>query len=308
MTRAVLYDQTGGPEVLRVADVPDPSPGDGQVVVTVRAVGLNPYDAKARSGIAPIPGDPPFPRGLGGDFAGVVSAVGADAAYADGAPVAVGDEVLGWAGGTLRETLAAPAAQLARKPAALPWSVAASLNTPGQTALACLRVLPVGTGDMVLVSAAAGSVGFLISQLAVEAGARVIGTASTANHDRLRRIGVEPVEYGPGLVDRVRAAAPDGVTAVFDSFGRETIDAALELGVPVDRFCEIVDHKATAELGLVSPGRYKRSAEVLESLADRVAAGELSLPVQQEFSLDEVQDAFRLLEGRHLTGKIVVVP
>ncbi|WP_156160875.1 NADP-dependent oxidoreductase [Demequina maris] len=306
MQRAVLYDRPGGPDVLRVAEVPVPEPGPTDVIVEVRAVGINPYDAKARSGLIPL--DTPFPRALGGDFAGVVSAAGADARYWDGAPVAPGDEVLGWGAGTLRERLAVPSSHLARKPAAVPFEVAGSLSTPGQTANAAMGVLEPGEGDVVLVSAAAGAVGFLFCQLALAAGAVVVGTAGPGNHARLRDIGVITVEYGPGLVDRVRAAAPTGITAVQDNFGREAIDAGLALGVAPDRICAIADRAAVAELGLRSPGRYERRADVLDRLVRMVADGTLALPVQAVVPLDRVAEAFRLLETRHLHGKVVVAP
>lgn len=307
MTRAVLYDANGAPEVLYVAELPDPRPAPDDVLVEVRAVGLNPYDAKARAGIAPV-GDVPFPRGIGVDLAGVVIEAGAAAVCIDGSAFAPGDEVLGWGAGTLRERVVVPAAQLARKPADVAWAVAGSLSTPGQTAMACLRVLPVGVSDTVLVSAASGAVGFLLGQLAVALGARVIGTASASNHARLRAAGIEPIDYGPGLAERVRAHAPEGISAVFENHGREAVDAAIELGLPPTRVCAIVDHALTEQLGLVSPGRYERRAEVLQDLVDRVATGSLALPVQQQFALDDVQSAFRLLEGRHLTGKVVITP
>src|SRR5690606_5371946 len=145
--------------------------------------GLNPFDSKARSGKASVP--MPLPRGIGTDFAGVVTRVADGASYADVTPVSIGDEVLGWGFGSLREHFAVPAAQLARKPEGLSWAVAGSLSTPGQTAVASLQVLNPGPADTVLVSAAAGAVGFLYCQLAVAAGARVIGTASHGNHERL---------------------------------------------------------------------------------------------------------------------------
>jgi len=304
--RAVRYDDVGGPEVLYVAEVPLPSAGEGEAVVAVRAVGLNPFDAKVRTGLIPLPA--PFPRGLGGDLAGVVTEVGDGAKYSDGAPIAVGDEVLGWATSTLQELVAVPGAQLVRKPAIVPFAVAGSLSTPGQTAVASLNTVAVAKGDTVLVGAAAGSVGFVYAQLAVQAGACVIGTASIANHERLRAIGVDPVEYGPGLAQRVRAIAPQGVDAAQDNVGRETIDAALALGVEPERINTIVDHAAVEEYGVRSPGRYERSTEVLADLAASVAADELALPIQQEFTLDEVVAAFTLLEGRHLSGKVVVTP
>ena len=306
MNRAVQYDHVGGPDALYLTGVPEPRPGGSEVVVAVRAVGINPFDAKVRSGVIPWPA--PFPRGLGGDLAGVVTAVGPDAVYHDGSPIAVGDGVLGFGTGTLRDLVAAPAANVARKPSGLPWTQAGSLAAPGLTAEASYAVLRPGPGDTVFVSAAAGAVGYLYAQLARQAGARVIGSASPANHDRLRAIGVEPVGYGEGLADRLRALAPEGITAVQDNAGGETIDAALKLGVPARRICEIVDHAATERLGLASPGRYARRPEVLEELARRIAEGELLHTVQQTFPLDQVAAAFALLETRHLSGKIVVEP
>lgn len=304
--RAVRYDHFGGPEVLHVAEVAAPAAGVSEVVVAVRAVGLNLFDSKVRAGLIPWPA--PFPRGLGGNLAGVVTEVGSDAAYADGAPIAVGDDVLGWGSSTLQERVAVPAEQLVRKPEAVPFAVAGSLSTPGQTAVASLRTVPVGPGDTVLVGAVAGSVGFIYAQLAQQAGARVIGTASASNHDRLRAIGVVPLEYGPGLARRVGALAPGGVDAAQDNVGRETVDASLALGVAPERINTIVDHAAVDEFGVRTPGRYERRADVLVDLVRRVAAGGLRLPIQREFTLDEVAAAFTLLEGRHLSGKVVVVP
>ncbi|WP_159501505.1 NADP-dependent oxidoreductase [Microbacterium sp. 18062] len=306
MTVAVLYDETGDPGVLRLAEVPDPVAGAGEVVLRVKAVGINPFDAKVRAGAILL--SAPFPRGIGGDVAGIVVAVGEGASYVDGAPVGVGDEVLGFGSSTLRGLVAVPAAHLARRPAALPWAVAGALATPGLTAEASYRVLEPAAGDTVFVSAAAGSVGFLYGQLALAAGARVIGSASSANHERLRAAGIEPVEYGPGLAGRLRSLAPEGITAVQDDAGGETVEVALELGVPPERICEIVDHAATERLGLASPGRYERRPDILERLAQQVAGRILSLPVQREFPLHEVAEAFALLETRHLSGKVVVTP
>jgi NADPH:quinone reductase-like Zn-dependent oxidoreductase len=144
--------------------------------------------------------------------------------------------------------------------------------------------------------------------LAIARGARVIGTASPRNHDLLTSIGVIPTTYGPGLADRVRALAPDGITAAQDNSGRETIDAALALGLAPNRICTIVDYAAIDELGVVGPGAYSRSAEVLEQYANVVVDAALAVPIQQVFPLDQVREAFELLEGRHLSGKVVVTP
>ena len=140
------------------------------------------------------------------------------------------------------------------------------------------------------------------------AGARVIGTASEANHAFLREIDVEPVTYGAGLADRLRALTPEGIAFVQDNWGREFIDVALEIGVPANKVCTIVDHGATAELGLANPGRYERSAAKLGRLAQKVAAGEIVLPIERTFALNQYREAFELLEARHVRGKIVLLP
>ncbi len=115
MPKAVQYERFGDPSVLEVVEVPEVHPGEGKVRIAVRAAGLNPFDFKMRSGLVPI-ADPKFPRGIGGDFAGVVDEVGEGAQYADGSAVAVGDEVLGWGDRVVREQLVVAAKNLARKP------------------------------------------------------------------------------------------------------------------------------------------------------------------------------------------------
>jgi NADPH:quinone reductase-like Zn-dependent oxidoreductase len=243
------------------------------------------------------------------DFAGVVEEVGDGASYADGSPVAVGDEVFGWAdGGTAREQLLVPASNLTLKPANVSWEVAGSITTIVQTAHFSLEALDIGAADTVLVSAAAGSVGFVYSQLAIARGARVIGTSSEANFARLASIGVTPTAYGPGLVDRVRALAPQAITAVQDNFGRETIDAGFELGLAAGRICTIVDHAAVVELGLASPGRYVKSAALNATYVSMIADGTLTIPVQAVYPLSSIREAFEILEQRHVSGKIVVTP
>ena len=308
MPKAVEYERFGDPSVLEVVEVPEVHPSEGRVRVAVRAAGLNPFDFKMRSGLVPIE-DPKFPRGIGGDFAGVVDEVGEGAQYSDGSPVAVGDEVLGWGDRVVREQLVVKASNLARKPAGMPWEVAGGLSTAAQTAWAALEVLHIVAGDVVLESAAAGAVGFMSSQLAISRGATVVGTASMANFELLESAGVIPVSYGEGLAGRVRGMAPSPVTAVQDNFGREAVEAGLELGVPPTRILTIVNSAAVAEeLGVTVFPSYERSADVLHEVAELVAAGTIRFPVEAAFPLDEIRAAFTLLEGRHLAGKVVVLP
>ncbi|GLI26587.1 NADPH:quinone reductase [Agromyces rhizosphaerae] len=304
MSRAAGYDEVGGPGVLRVEEIADVDPGPGQVAVRVRAAGVNPYDAKVRTGF--LTSDAPFPRRIGGEFAGTVEAVGDGADYPDGAPVAVGDEVLGGAPGAIAERVLAEASALVRRPDALPVAVAGGLRTAGLTAVSCLATVPVGAGDTVLVGGASGAVGLLVCQLAVDAGARVVGTAAPRNHDLLRSLGVEPVAYGDGLAGRVAAAG--GATAVIDCHGRGALDAGVALGVPVERMTAIAAYGALAELGVGIVERAARTPDNLARLAEGLAEGRFVLPVAATFPLDEVADAFAALETSHAPGKIVVLP
>lgn len=304
MSRAALYETTGGPEVLVVGQVDDPEPREGEVLVRVHAAGLNPIDSKIRSGF--VPNDAPFPRRVGSDLAGTVVATGPDAAYWDGTPVTVGDEVLGRGVGAVAETALAAAAELVRRPDAVPVDEAGGLWIAALTALSCVTTVPVGTDDTVLVGGAAGGVGLVAAQLAAASGARVIGTAAERNHDLLRRLGVEPVTYGDGLAARV--AELGQVTAVIDCHGRDALDAGVELGVPVDRMVAIAAYGALAEIGAHNVERSARTAANLARLVDEIAAGRLVLPVAATYPLDDVVAAFEALDGPHPAGKIVVLP
>lgn len=304
MSKAAVYDTTGGPEVLHVSEVPDPAPGPGQVALRVRAAGLNPFDGKMRSGF--IPSDAPFPRRIGSDVAGTVEAVGAGARYWDGTPVAVGDEVLGSASGSVAERAIAAAGNLTRRPADLPVEVAGGLNVAGLTAISLHATVAVGTGDTLLIGGATGGVGLVAAQLALTAGARVIGTAAPRNFDLLRSLGIEPVAYGEGLAERV--AALGKITTVYDCHGREALDAGVALGVPVDRMVAIAAYAALDELGVKNVERAARTAENLAGLVERIAQGKLVLPVAATYPLAEVIAAFTALEGSHAPGKIVVLP
>lgn len=303
MARAAQYGSTGGPEVLEVSDVPDPVPGAGRVVIRVAAAGLNPYDAKVRSGF--IPSDAAFPRRIASDVAGTVIAVGADAAYGDGTPVQIGDEVFGSAAGSAAEQAVAQAKNIAQRPEQLRVEIAGSLNVAGLTAVSVLATLPVGGEDTVLIGGAAGAVGFVAAQLAIAAGATVIGTASARNHDLLRSVGIIPVSYGAGLAERVHEAGE--ITAVFDCHGRDALDAGIALGVPPERMVAIAAYAALDELGVHNVERAARTPQNLVRLGEEIVAGRLIFPVAQTFPLDEIAAAFDALESAHAPGKIVVI-
>lgn len=304
MPKAVQYERWGGPEVLEIVEVPEVHPEEGRVRIAVKAAALNPFDFKIRSGLVPLD-DPKFPRGIMSDFAGVVDEVSDGALYFDGTPVAVGDHVLGWGERTAREQLIVPTKNIVLKPASISWEVAASLSTPVQTAHAAIETIGVHEGDIVLEGAASGSVGFVSSQIAISRGAQVVGTAGLSNAGLLESVGIIPVTYGAGLAERVRGAAPGPVTAVQDNYGREALDAGVELGVDPARMVTIVDKAAAVELGMPEFS-YNRKAEVLHQYTELAASGALVLPIEAVFALDEVRAAFQLLEGRHLSGKVVL--
>lgn len=308
MSRAAQYDEVGDPEVLYIAEVPDVAPREGRVALRVEAAGLNPYDAKVRSGF--IRSNATFPRRIGSDVAGTVTAVGEGAFYWDGTPILVGDAVMGRAFGSIAERAVARAAGLTRRPEGVPIEVAGSINVAGLTAFSCLVSVPVGPEDTLLVGGASGAVGMLVCQLGLARGARVIGTTGLRNFDFLRSLGVLPVLYGQGLSERVSQLGTQvgAVTAVVDCHGRESLDAGVALGVPVERMTAIAAYKALEELGVQNVDNEARTAENLAVLARELEDGRLTVPVAQSFSLDEVVQAFEALAGSHAPGKIVVLP
>ncbi len=300
MSRAISYSSYGGPEVLSVVERPEPHPGEGQVRVAVRAAGLNPFDAKVRRG-GYLPKHT-LPSLQGAEFAGVVDEIG------DGVTEwKIGDGVLGWIGrGAQAEHVVVAATSLVAKPEGLDWATAGGLGLVGNTAKRATDSLSLGPNDTVLVSGAAGGVGLLSAQLAKRTGATVIGTASERNHDFLRSLGIIPVRYGPGMTDRLRAAAPQGYTAVLDNVGGETIEAALALGVAPERINTIADHDAATKHGLGSVGGGGKTSEELAELAQLAADGELVLPIRASFPADEVSAAYTELETGHGLGKVVL--
>lgn len=300
-SKAVSYAQYGGPEVLEVIDVEEAHADEGQVRVAVRAAGLNPFDSKVRRG-GYIPNHT-VPSLQGAEFAGVIDEIG------DGVTEwKVGDEVLGWMNrGAQSELVVVPQKNLARKPAALDWAVAGGLGLVANTAKRATDALSLGPDDTVLVTAAAGGVGFLTAQFAKATGATVTGTASEANHDDLRALGVIPVTYGEGELERLRAAAPQGYTAALDHIGGSAIHTALELGIPAARINTIADYDAAEKFGLSSVGGGKKTSEELAEFARMVVDGELIVPIRSTYPLADVVDAYRDLETGHGLGKIVLL-
>jgi NADPH:quinone reductase-like Zn-dependent oxidoreductase len=303
--KAVRYEEYGGPEVLEVVDVAEPSPGPGEVVVRVVAAGTNPGESAIRSGAMKeiFPAD--FPEGQGSDLAGVISSVG------DGVKdVAVGDAVIGMSDSrnAHAEYALLSADQMTPKPEGLDWAVAGSLYVVGATAEVMMRAVRPEDGETVIVSGAAGGVGTLVTQLAVRAGARVIAVASEPNHETLRVWGAEPVSYGDGLEERIRSLAPEGVQALLDAYGGGYVELALGMGVPADRIETIIDYDAVRRHGVHGDGMstLEDPRPVIARLADLLASGGLELPIKARFPLERVADAYREVENRHGLGKVVL--
>ncbi|MEH0510031.1 NADP-dependent oxidoreductase [Streptomyces sp. B21-106] len=305
----------GGPEVLSVIDEAVPEPGPGQVRIAVRAAGVNPFDQKVYSGaFGADPGNLPLRLGL--EAAGVVTAAG-DHATGPAGPVEVGDEVIAYrAPGAYAAELVVPASSVVPKPANLSWEQAGGLMLAGVTAVHALEAIGLRKGESVLIHGAAGGVGLMAVQLAVARGATVLGTARPAKHDMLRELGAVPVAYGPGLADRVRAAASEGVHAAADLVGTdEAVDVSVELVADRSRIATIAGIVRGAQAGIkllggspgADPGTDIRAAARLQ-LTEAAEAGRLRVLIAGSYPLSEAAAAHREIMTGHTSGKIVLVP
>jgi NADPH:quinone reductase-like Zn-dependent oxidoreductase len=306
--RAITLNEFGGPDVLRMQELPDPVPGPDGVVVRVRAAGVNPVDYKIRAGH--LKGAFPYhlPLVPGWDVAGVVEAVGPAVTR-----FAVGDEVMAYARkdhiqwGTYAELVRVREESAAHKPAALTFAQAGALPLAGLTALQSLNAVDVGPADVVLVHAAAGGVGHLAVQIARALGAvRVIGTASLPNHDFLWSLGADAIEYGPDLPERLaKFAGGDGrVDAATDYVGGQSLEQSPALVRSATRHVSVVDPKVKEQ-----GGRYvfvRPNGGQLKALGELATDGRLRVEVTREFPLEQAAEAHRLLEEGHVRGKIVL--
>ena len=304
MPKAVRLHEYGGTEVLKVEVVPQPTPAAGQVVVRVKAAGINPGEASIRKGVFKDTWPSSFPSGQGSDFAGVVEAVGEGVSSTQ-----PGAEVLGFTHdrASQAEFVVVPQEQLTPKPASVPWEVAGALFVAGTTAYAAVRAVAVKAGDTVVVSGASGGVGTLAVQLARLRGARVLGIASPARAEWLTAHGAELVPYGDGLRERLQAAGP--IDAFIDTHGQGYIKLAVELGLPLERINTIIDFGAAKEFGVKAEGNAVGGRiDVLAELAGLIADGRLEVPIAHRYPLGQVQEAYRELESGHTFGKIVLTP
>jgi NADPH:quinone reductase-like Zn-dependent oxidoreductase len=299
MMKAVRFSQFGGPEVLEIAELPDPYPGPGQIRIAVRAAGVNPSDWKKRAGLM----DEELPQALGYEAAGVVDELGAGVTG-----VALGDRVFGFAADGAAQAELAVLSYWAPVPPSLGFAAAAALPAAVETATRALDQLGVSGGSTLLVNGASGSVGSAAVQLAVVRGARVIGTASPANHEYLRSLGAEPVAYGDGMAGRVRALAPGGVDLALDAAGSGVLPELIDLAGGAGHVLTVADFAGAEKYGVrFSRGDAGRALHALDDIGALVESGRFSLPVAQTFPLAAVAEAHRVSEQGHVHGKLVLL-
>jgi NADPH:quinone reductase-like Zn-dependent oxidoreductase len=299
--RALQYTTYGGPEVLKWAEAPEPHAGPGEIRIEVRAASVNPIDWKTFSG-AFSGGKPMEGTGyLGYDAAGVVDEVGEGVTG-----VSVGDEVFGRGQNTQAEYAVLSA--WAAKPPSVDWAVAAAGGVAGETGERTLRLLEVKAGDTIFIDGGAGGVGAIAVQMAVGRGARVIASASEANHGYLREIGAIPVVYGEGVADRVREAAGGSVDAVLDVAGKTPIEDLISLVSEPSRVLSIANYTAgEAGARLTGGAADSRPVEAMAEVAELLAQNKLVIKVQT-FPFDRAAEAYRISQGGHVRGKLVLVP
>lgn len=321
MSRMIRPTAYGSPDVLAITTVPIPDAEPGHVVVRVKAAGVNPIDWKLYSGTfhtaTGSPEDATGARthllpGVGLECAGVVVAVGSDVNN-----VKIGDEVIVHpVTAAYADYVIAPTTSLTDKPATVDWPQAGALMLAGTTAAHALHAVEIRAGDTLLIHGGSGGVGLMAIQLAVDIGATVVATAARANHELLGQLGARAVTYGPGLIDRIQAAAPDGVDAALDLVGTdEALDTSVALVSDPNRIACIAGGPRRAELGAKilgnAPGADK-GTEVRQAarqeLAAKAGAGQLRVIIDTTYSLDSAAEAHRAGIRGHAPGKLVIIP
>ena len=299
--KALQFSEYGEPDVLRVAEAPEPHAGPGQIRIAVKAASVNGIDWKIRSGM--LAGGKPLdaPSYLGFDAAGVVDEVGEGVTS-----VAVGDDVFGKGNNTQAEFAVLDA--WAHKPPAIDWAVAGAVGVVGETAERVLRLLDVKAGDTMFIDGGAGGVGATAAQLAIARGARVIASASQNNQDYLREIGAIPVLYGEGVVDRVRAASGGKIDAVLDVAGKSPIEDLISLAPKPSQVVSIANYGAASAGARVTGGSAdSQPMKALAEAAELLEQNKLVIKVQT-FPLERAAEAYRIIEAGHMRGKLVLLP
>ncbi|HZP50744.1 NADP-dependent oxidoreductase [Actinocrinis sp.] len=297
--KAVQFSRFGAPQVLEIVELPDPHPGAGEIRIRVRAAGINASDWKKRQGLM----DRQLPQTLGYEAAGIVDEIG------DGARgVAVGDRVFGASPYGAAQAELAVLSSWAPIPSALDFARAAAIPAAAETAARALDQLGVTAGSTVLINGASGSVGSAAVQLAVERGARVIGTGSAGTHDALRSLGTEPVAYGAGMPERVRAISPSGVDFALDVAGSGVLPELVELTGAPENVITVADAVGAQRTGVrFSRGDSGRATYALAQVARMAEAGRFAVTVGQTFPLHEVAKAHRVGEAGTVRGKLVLL-
>lgn len=298
--KAVRFSRFGGPEVLEIVELAEPHPGPGQVRIAVRAAGVNASDWKKRRGLM----DRDLPQTLGYEAAGIVDEVGEGVTV-----VTTGERAFGFCTDGAAQAELAVLTYFAPIPPSLDFAVAASLPAALETAARALDQLGVARGVTLLVNGASGNVGAAAVQLARARGARVIGTASPAKHDLLRALGAEPVAYGDGMSDRIRALSPDGVDRALDVAGNGILPELVALAHGPEQVVTLADFAGAGQHGVrFSRGDDGRALYVLGEIGELVTSGRFTLPSVQTFPLAEVAEAHRAGEAGRAVGKLVLLP
>jgi NADPH:quinone reductase-like Zn-dependent oxidoreductase len=297
--KAARFSRFGGPEVLEIVELPDPHPGPGEIRIAVHAAGVNASDWKKREGLM----DQELPQTLGYEAAGVVDELGEGVNN-----VAVGDRVFGASPYGAAQAELAVLSDYAPVPASLDFAAAAALPAAVETAARALDQLHVAGGSTVLINGASGSVGRAAVQFAVVRGARVIGTGSPATHEDLRSLGAEPVAYGDGMPERVRALAPSGVDLALDAAGSGVLPELVELANGNEHVITVADFAGAERYGVrFSSGDSGRASYALRQVGDLVDSGRFSLPVGETFPLADIARAHRVGEAGRVRGKLVLL-
>lgn len=297
--KAVQFAEYGGPEVLRVVDVPPPHPGPGEVRIAARAAGVNGLEWKIRQGLLRDQIPVTLPCGVGGDAAGVVDEVGDGVDDLD-----VGDTVFGSGSATYAEH--AVLTSWAPMPPAVSFEEAAGFPVPFETAFRVLDAVDVRPGRTLLINGASGGVGSVALQIAVHRGVQVIGIAGADNQDYLASLGAIPTTYGEGLVDRVRRLDVSRVDGALDIAGSGVIPDLITLTGDASRVVSIADFGAPRYGARVSTGFGGDKSPALRAGADLVAAGVLTLPVARTFPLTDAGAAQAESARGHVRGRLVV--
>lgn len=303
--RAVKFQRYGGPEVLDIVTAPTPTAKSGTVIVAVVTAATNPGEIGIREGRFADIWPAHFPEGQGNDFAGYVADIGSGITG-----LTIGQPVFGFAPRKAQaEFVSAGTDSLAPKPPDVAWEAAASIAGAGATAYAAVRAVDPQRGDVVVVSAAAGGVGSFAAQLARVRGATVIGTCGSGNVDLLQSLHIQPVLYGRGLADRIRALAPGGVDAFVDTFGHGNVDLAISLGVRPDRINTLIDRDAVTKYGVHSDAQEQAySPAIWTDIAELIGRRDISVPIAAvyDFTVDQVRQAYRDVGTRHGGGKRIL--